>query len=77
MEGHTELLEQFVVFDLPEVPVWKNMLKLIGSSSIEESAAAGHCLGVLTKPGKQQELAWLARESWCRFFLKTHQSFLY
>ena len=51
LEGHTELLEHFVKQDYEEVPVWKNILKFISSSSEEEAAAAGHCLSVLTKPG--------------------------
>lgn len=53
MEGHTELLEHFVQLNHADVPVWKLMLKLISSTSEEESACAAHCLGVLTKPGTQ------------------------
>lgn len=52
LEGHTELLEHFVIQDYEDVPVWKNVLKFIASTSVEESAAAGHCLSVLTKRGK-------------------------
>ena len=52
MEGHTALLEHFVKLDHHEVPVWKNILKLIGSSSEEEAAASASCLAVLTTPGK-------------------------
>lgn len=56
MEGHTELLEHFVKLDHPDVLVWKNMLKLIGSVSEDESAAAANCLAVLTTPGTHEDL---------------------
>ena len=42
------LLRYLISLDLPNLPVWKNLLKMMSSDLEEEAEAAGKCLRTLT-----------------------------
>ena len=44
------MLEFFLSLQLEKLPVWKNLLRMLGSDMEEEVAAAGTCLRNLTDP---------------------------
>ena len=49
LKQYIHLLEYFIDLDHERLPVWKNILKFIGSDIDEESENSGKCLRVLTQ----------------------------
>ena len=47
------MLELFLSLRLEKLPVWKNLLRMLGSDMEEEVAAAGTCLRNLTDPSSE------------------------
>lgn len=48
VKGFVSLLEYFISLELPSLPVWKNLLKMMVADVEEEVEAAGQCLRALT-----------------------------
>ncbi|PVD21085.1 hypothetical protein C0Q70_19251 [Pomacea canaliculata] len=50
LKHHISLLRYFLSLALDKLPVWKNLLKMLGSDMEEDAVAAGTCLKTLTDP---------------------------
>ncbi|CAG5125020.1 unnamed protein product [Candidula unifasciata] len=54
------LLRYFISLDLPDLPVWRHLLQMLGSDVDKEIAAAGKCLKALTQESDELKLAWIS-----------------
>ncbi|XP_059154242.1 ankyrin and armadillo repeat-containing protein-like isoform X2 [Physella acuta] len=63
MKGHYSLLQNLSLLALPKLPVWKNLFKLLSSTSEEEVEAAGKCLDFMTGSNAESNLS----SSWKSF----------
>ncbi|KAK7114038.1 hypothetical protein V1264_000165 [Littorina saxatilis] len=53
IKQYVTMLEYFLSLELEALPVWKNLLKMLGSDMEEEVSSAGTCLRNLTDPSSE------------------------